>query len=39
VSDFFLAGTPGYTGPSLAASWQEVVTPSGHVTMVADFLP
>lgn len=39
LSDFFIAGTPGFAGPSLATAWHGVVTPSGNVTMVADFQP
>jgi hypothetical protein len=38
-SDFFIAGVPGYEGPSITFDWHGVVTPSGRVTMVANFPP
>lgn len=37
LSDFFIAGTPGFTGATIATDWHGVVTPSGQVTMVAEF--
>ncbi len=36
-SDFSVAGTPGFAGPTITTDWHGVVTPSGHVTMVAEF--
>ena len=36
-SDFFVAGTPGFAGGIVTFDWHGVVTPSGQVTMVADF--
>lgn len=37
VSDFFIAKTPGFAGRSVTTDWHGVVTPSGRVTMVAEF--
>jgi hypothetical protein len=34
-SDFL--GTPGFAGAPVTTKWHGVVTPSGHVTMVAEF--
>ena len=34
-SDFL--GTPGFAGAPITTNWHGVVTPSGHVTMVANF--
>jgi hypothetical protein len=36
-SDFFIAGVPGFAGNNIASDWHGVVTPSGNVTMVANF--
>ena len=35
-SDFSF-GTPGFAGRAVTTDWHGVVTPSGHVTMVAEF--
>jgi hypothetical protein len=37
LSDFFIAGTPGFAGASITPDYHGVLTPSGRVTMVAEF--
>jgi hypothetical protein len=36
-SDFYVNNAPGFTGSPIASDWGAVVTPSGHVFMVAYF--
>lgn len=36
-SDFFVNNAPGFAGGAITSDWHGVLTPSGNVTMVADF--
>jgi hypothetical protein len=38
-SDFWINGAPGFAGTVFTTDWRGVVTPSGNVNIVANYLP